>query len=257
MAGRETLFNAVKNLQAERQLRNKEMMDFMGSLSDTGKIGFAIGSGLSRLFGGSEDPKMLQAQREDAYAKQYMMEQDPTKRAAMRQGAYALSTELGQKIDAVDAEIASAQTKALKTQLEIENIRSQIRERDKPDTTKHKEIKGLNKNLIKQYENLLEKDKELATRLEQVAPDWKFSDFLPDILGGTQPPEVAQEDARYLIIDAANKNRQKYGLDFKQSLNLALSEYQGMQPTAPQPTAPSTAPQAPTLPSLRDVGGVK
>ena len=75
MAGRETLFNAVKQLQEERKQRHADMMSFMGSLSDTGKIGYAIGTGLSRLFGGVSEYEQREedeARAKNAYAETYM-----------------------------------------------------------------------------------------------------------------------------------------------------------------------------------------
>lgn len=75
MAGRETLFNAVKQLQEDRKARNAEMMRFMGGLSDTGKIGYAIGTGLSRLFGGVSEYEQREedeARAKNAYAETYI-----------------------------------------------------------------------------------------------------------------------------------------------------------------------------------------
>ena len=75
MAGRETLFNAVKQLQEERKARHSDMMSFMRGLDGTGQIGYAIGYGLSRLFGGTaeqEKKETEEAQAKNAYAETYM-----------------------------------------------------------------------------------------------------------------------------------------------------------------------------------------
>jgi hypothetical protein len=248
---RESLFNAVRQLQAEREARNADMMSFMSGLSDTGKIGYAIGAGLSSLFSGSQDPKMLQAQREDAYAKQYLMEQDPVKRAAMRQGAYALSTELGQNLDAVEAAEASSQAKALKTQLEMENIRSQIRERDaKPAGGKPSVITPITKPGKTQYEGLIKNDPTISKLVDPL------TDWAPSWLGGSK---LSSSELNDLLIERANTIRQQQkGTSLRDSLLMAVDEYTAQSGDMQQPTAPTTqAPQAPTMPSLKGVTGTK
>lgn len=112
MADRQTLFDAVERLRAQREKRSQEMANFMQGLSGSGQIGFGIGRGLQRLFSDGQDPEMLQAQREEAYAKQVLMEQDPVKQAEMLQGAYALRAGLGEDLSSNIAATRAAMAEA-------------------------------------------------------------------------------------------------------------------------------------------------
>ena len=72
---RESLFNAVKQLQNERKARHADMMSFMRGLDGTGQIGYAIGYGLSRLFGGGAEREAAEertAQNKNEYVRAYM-----------------------------------------------------------------------------------------------------------------------------------------------------------------------------------------
>lgn len=145
MADRQTLFDAVERLRAQREQRSQEMANFMQGLSGSGQIGFGIGRGLQRLFSDGTDSEMLQAQREDAYAKQVLMEQDPVKQAEMLQGAYALRAGLGEdlssNIAATRAAIADAAMKrqeaAMKRikfeQEQVDRARQQLNPFEMPD----------------------------------------------------------------------------------------------------------------------------
>jgi len=72
---RESLFNAVKQLQNERKARHADMMSFMRGLDGTGQIGYSIGYGLSRLFGGGAEREAAEertAQNKNEYVRAYM-----------------------------------------------------------------------------------------------------------------------------------------------------------------------------------------
>lgn len=120
------LFEKVQELQLQRQKQNQEMFDFMQSLDGYGQIGFGIGAGLRRLFSDGKDEEMLQAEREDAYAKRVLMEQDPQVQQQLLQGAFALSSELGQNLETKLAEERSAQVTALKTQMEMQKMQQDM-----------------------------------------------------------------------------------------------------------------------------------
>ena len=121
------LFEKVQELQLQRQKKNQEMMDFMSSLDGYGQLGFALGTGIKRLFSGDKaDKEMLQAEREDAYAKRVLMEQDPQVQQQLLQGAFALSSELGQNLETKLAEERSAQVTALKTQMEMQKMQQDM-----------------------------------------------------------------------------------------------------------------------------------
>ena len=59
---RESLFNAVKQLQEERKTRHQDMMNFMRGLSGEGQIGYGIGYGLGKLFGLGDESRAREDQ---------------------------------------------------------------------------------------------------------------------------------------------------------------------------------------------------
>jgi len=120
------LFEKVQELQLQREKKNQEMMDFFASLNGYGQVGYGIGAGLRRLFSDGEDAEMLQAKREDAYAKRVLMEEDPEMQQNLLQGAFALSSELGQNLQTQLAEERSAQVTALKTQMEMQKLQQDM-----------------------------------------------------------------------------------------------------------------------------------
>ena len=72
---RESLFNAVKALKEERERRHKDMMSFMSGLDGYGKLGYAIGTGLAKLFGVGEAEAAAEertAQNKNEYVRAYM-----------------------------------------------------------------------------------------------------------------------------------------------------------------------------------------
>lgn len=121
------LFEKVQELQIQRQKQNQDMMDFMASLDGYGQIGYGIGRALGGLFSSGEtDKEMLQAEREDAYAKRVLMEQDPQVQQQLLQGAFALNSELGQNLETKLAEERSAQVTALKTKMEMQKMQQDM-----------------------------------------------------------------------------------------------------------------------------------
>jgi hypothetical protein len=120
------LFEKVQELQLQREKKNQEMMDFFSSLNGYGQVGYGIGAGLRRLFSDGEDTEMLQAKREDAYAKRVLMEENPEMQQKLLQGAFALSSELGQNLETKLAEERSAQVTALKTQMEMQKMQQEM-----------------------------------------------------------------------------------------------------------------------------------
>jgi len=121
------LFEKVKELQDERKKQNQSMMDFMQSLDGYGQLGYGIGYGLAKLFSGdSKDTEMLQAEREDAYAKRVLMEQDPKMQQQLLEGAYALNAELGQNLESKLASEAASQMEALKTRMEMQKLKQDM-----------------------------------------------------------------------------------------------------------------------------------
>jgi len=121
------LFEKVQELQLKREKDNQSMMDFMASLDGYGQIGYGLGTGLARLFSGDKkDSEMLQAEREDAYAKRVLMEQDPAMQQNLLQGAFALSSELGQNLQTQLAEERSAEITALKNRMEMQKMQQDM-----------------------------------------------------------------------------------------------------------------------------------
>lgn len=98
MADRQTLFDAVERLRAQREQRSQEMANFMQGLSGSGQIGFGIGRGLQRLFSDGTDSEMLQArQMEQAMAG--INYNDPASLEAARAAVSAISPESGMAFD--------------------------------------------------------------------------------------------------------------------------------------------------------------
>ena len=125
---RENLFNAVKQLQEDRKQRHADMMSFMGSLSDTGKIGYAIGTGLSRLFGGVSEYEQREedeARAKNAYAETYLNTPAEYRPTVFKEGMrlfpdYAMQVREYQ--DTKDAEVAAANIAAERLDMERQRL---------------------------------------------------------------------------------------------------------------------------------------
>jgi hypothetical protein len=91
--GIERLFEQTRLLTEQR---NREMEAMLNRYKGIGKAGAGIGYGLARLFGAGAD-EMQQAEREDAYAKQFL-ESDTARQQELMTGATALSPTLSEKL---------------------------------------------------------------------------------------------------------------------------------------------------------------
>lgn len=200
----ESLFRKVYDLQQERKKRQEDMMDFVGRLSSEEKIGYGLGYGLASLFsGGGTDQEMLQAQREDTYAKRVLMEQDPAMQQELLQGAFALNSELGQNLQAQLAEERSAQAQALKAQMEMQKLRQDmaiaLQERQQKDVEFAQE----------QQRQFKAPSKETLAAATQIAEntDWEGMNY-------TQPP------TQFQIYNMAA--RMEFGVPAEQAMLLAM-----------------------------------
>lgn len=91
--GVDRLFQQARLLTAQR---NREMEAVMNRYKGIGKAGAGIGYGLARLFGAGAD-EMQQAEREDAYAAQFL-QADSARQQELMTGATALSPALSENL---------------------------------------------------------------------------------------------------------------------------------------------------------------
>ena len=91
--GIDRLFQQARLLSEQR---GREMEAAMNRYKGIGKAGFGVGYGLARLFGAGAD-EMQQAEREDAYAAQFL-QADTARQQELMTGATALSPALGENL---------------------------------------------------------------------------------------------------------------------------------------------------------------
>lgn len=226
MAGRETLFNAVKQLQEERKARHADMMRFMGGLSDTGKIGYAIGTGLSRLFGGVSEYEQREedeARAKNAYAETYMNTPAEYRPTVFKEGMrlfpdYAMQVREYQ--DDQDAAAAEAARTARLMEIKEQELAIKLAEANQIDTTplapESQEFKG-NKTRLQNMVKALPDDHPIKEKINKMNKEGSL-----DFFGGLDDPDYVA------IIDNAELLRREnaaINMTINDALKLSLSNY--------------------------------
>jgi hypothetical protein len=217
MAGRETLFNAVKQLQEERKTRNAEMMRFMGGLSDTGKIGYAIGTGLSRLFGGVSEYEQREedeARAKNAYAETYMNTPAEYRPTVFKEGMrlfpdYAMQVREYQ--DDQDAAVAEAARTARLMEIKEEELALKKVEAGQIDTA------PLNKVQQDYYKKIVP---DVAEEIGITDTTWNPLTWVEGL--STSDKEIIIENAEML-----RRSNKATNMTPRQALKLAMQNYIG------------------------------
>lgn len=224
---RESLFNAVKQLQEERKARHSDMLSFMRGLDGTGQVGYAIGYGLSRLFGGSaeaEQKEMEEAQAKNAYAETYMNTPAEYRPTVFKEGMrlfpdYAMQVREYQD----DQDSAAAEAARTERLMQIKEQELRIKQAEagqfdtKPLAPESQEFKG-HKTRLQNMIKLMPEDHPIAQKIAKMNDSGEWYDFSSGL-----------EDSDYIaIIDNAELLRRQNkanNMTMDDALKLSLSNY--------------------------------